>query len=183
MLIKCRGVARRRIDFRRVRMRLRSRCRNIRRASLPELRQRLSRQQRRNVSFGRSRFAGMLLRRPRRCILRRRKFAPKTPTAISARPAPAAATPASATTTTAPDKTPTAIPARPSAARTILKSPAISTRPSATRWTRNCWRKRARSRRDAHRLNGFTRKRFEPRASTGSCKRTRSRARLSGRMR
>ena len=59
MLSKTRRVARR--DFNIMRMRLRSRRRNIRRASLPELRQRLSRQQSRDVSLRRSRLARLIL--------------------------------------------------------------------------------------------------------------------------
>jgi len=61
-LSKTRRVARRRLSI--MRVHLGGRSGNIRRASLPELRQRLSRQQRRNVSFRRSRLARVFLGRP-----------------------------------------------------------------------------------------------------------------------
>ena len=61
MRLESRRIARRQVDI--MRVRLRSRCRNIRRHSLSELRKRLARQQRRDVSFRRARFARMILRR------------------------------------------------------------------------------------------------------------------------
>src|ERR1700733_2566341 len=82
----------------------------------------------------------MVLRRSRRCILRRGKFAPETPTAISARPP---------------------------APRTILKSSAIGTM-AAARWTRNCRRKCSRRRRPTQGRNRFTGERFQSGSDTGS---------------
>src|SRR3984885_1764282 len=116
----------------------------------------------------------MVLRRSRRCILRRGKFAPETPSAVPPRLASAPAASPSPAATTAPAKTSTAISARPSAPRTILKSSAIGTI-AAARWTRNCRRKCSRRRRTMQRRNRFTRKRFQSSSDTRSRSSTRTR--------